>query len=399
MFGHEPPFSRFIALRKGNISLPLDIHLAFSGAAAEGQGKYCEGKFQVMRRAKLLAKLAAFAMLAVVGGALVAQDAMPETPPELRAFRLDPERAQPQSEPATAPAPVAPPAAPPPAPKMERPVEPPATPSPSARASEPPVPIKAASAVAAPPPETPPPPIAKPREVTDQIATAPDDMPVVQPTGGLAFTWQMALALGLTIVLLAGWLMSRRHRVGKTGTGYSSINMPQPVVPALSDMPKMTLDFTPEKATVSFTSLTVKGQLRVVNESYQPVTAIELRTGLMTASVSQARQIADFHRLSAGVIGEPLGDARPRETIAMAIELSVPLSEMERFPVGEHTLLVPIVVANLSYHIEGRNLPETSQLACIVGREARPPAAKMGPLRLDLGPRSFAALGQRPLRV
>jgi hypothetical protein len=33
----------------------------------------------------------------------------------------------------------------------------------------------------------------------------------------------------------------------------------------------------------------------------------------------------------------------------------------------------------------------------MVGREANPPQPKMGPFRLDLGPRRFASLGQRPL--
>jgi hypothetical protein len=53
------------------------------------------------------------------------------------------------------------------------------------------------------------------------------------------------------------------------------------------------------------------------------------------------------------------------------------------------------MLANLSYEWEGGS--DNVTMAWMVGRETEPAQPKMGPLRLDLGPRSFAPLGQRPI--
>ena len=66
-----------------------------------------------------------------------------------------------------------------------------------------------------------------------------------------------------------------------------------------------------------------------------------------------------------------------------------------RYIVGDKKIFVPVMLANVAYSWDGG--ADNVTIACMVGRESEPPGAKMGPLRLDLGPRSFAPLGQRPL--
>ena len=123
---------------------------------------------------------------------------------------------------------------------------------------------------------------------------------------------------------------------------------------------------------------------------------MQLRAGLISASANQAKVIADFHRNAASLQTEPLGETQAGDRFAMAIELSVPLTELHSFPLGDQQLLVPIVIASLSY-TDGSARQERASVACMIGREATPPQLKMAPLRLDLGPRSFAPLGQRPV--
>ncbi len=105
--------------------------------------------------------------------------------------------------------------------------------------------------------------------------------------------------------------------------------------------------------------------------------------------------LAAFHSGAIEVPEELLGEAKVGERLAMQIEMSMPAAELQCFEVQSRRIMVPVMVANLAYDWVGGS--DMVKLACLVGKEAEPPAPKMAPFRLDLGPRSFAPLGQRPL--
>jgi hypothetical protein len=154
--------------------------------------------------------------------------------------------------------------------------------------------------------------------------------------------------------------------------------------------------FTPEKATISFTTLTVKGQLQIANDGTSPAKNLELRAVLLSASGRQQEAMRSFFVDHATIAANPLGEAKPGERLALSLELSVSLGDMQAFSMGDWRLLVPILVANLGYtDVDGEK--NEVRLACMIGREAKPPKPKLGPLRLDQGPRSFGHLGQRPV--
>lgn len=144
---------------------------------------------------------------------------------------------------------------------------------------------------------------------------------------------------------------------------------------------------------LSLAKLTVTGKLKLQNRTDKPVEQLLLRAGLIGASAQQDDLIRAFHADESST-GKTLPDLKPGEKRSMAFELSVPLSDLPSFTMGTQRLMVPIVLANLAY---GKGSAKQIELACMVGREANPPQPKMGPIRLDLGPRSFAGLGQRPL--
>ena len=346
-----------------------------------------------------------------------AQQTIPETPPELRDFRLDPERTPPKPEPQ--PTITAPPAAVPTLPETNS--------SQPAPRQEPAPPRSAPLSTAAPttqniptvipvkeplPEATPSPTVAEPgTPVIDETTAEPSSasLPSAQSTG-----WPIFVGLGLGSVALLAFIFWRRRR-------RQSIVQPEIWEPAIEEMPiesvpeievpraqppqmvelsekkpSIMLHFIPEKATISFTALTVKGQLQLINKGKSPAKDMQLRAGLISASANQAMVIADFHRNAASLQTEPLGETQAGDRFAMAIELSVPLTELHSFPLGDQQLLVPIVIASLSY-TDGSARQERASVACMIGREATPPQLKMAPLRLDLGPRSFAPLGQRPV--
>ena len=346
-------------------------------------------------------------VLAVFAGSgmSVAQDAIPETPPELRDFRLDPERTapKPKAEPTTQPVVVTPPPAvstiPDRAPDRPRP-------QPQRQIAEPEAELPPARAPTA---EQQPEP-AEPVVATEQREVITSEIPpAAKPQASPVPYWQIfvGLALAAMLLLVGFWFKRRRSAADKpvqplakteavSAADMTPAAAPAPSPPAASppQRPSVTLDFMPEKATISFATLTVKGQLRLTNTGGEPARNMELRAGLISAGEQQTRAISAFHSASPDIKSEALGDANCGETIAMSMELSVPLTEMQSFAMGEQKLMVPIMVANLVYRDSGGG-SEVSRIACMIGREANPPVPKMGALRLDLGPRSFASLGQR----
>lgn len=357
-------------------------------------------------------------LFCAMSNVVVAQDAIPDTPPELRDFRLDPPRPTAQPEPE-------------PQPRTETVTPPPVVPTVTERQTVPPRPQRQSQRPAVEEPST----VASPTtdaSETGPVSAAPEGIaetspvtlppvspPVAAPEAApAAFPfWQIAAGLALLVMaLLAGFWFRRKRAAAIQKPQTPDIAPPraealrtaEPVRPVVAATPAkpakqadIMLDFIPEKATVSFTTLTLKGQLLLINEGSAPAKDMQLRAGLISASARQDEVIEAFHATSAQLKAEPLGDAKAGERIGMAIELSVLLTDMESFAVGNQKLLVPIMVANLSYGNDDGSVvrQQTARIACMIGREATPPAPRMGPLRLDLGPRSFAPLGQRPLNA
>lgn len=363
----------------------------------------------------LISKIAAMSLMLACGSAW-AQDVAPETPPELRDFRLDPQPARPTPQPSVELGPVTPPPA--------------VTTVPDTAIT---APRTSAPAVAPTRRETPQPATARPvdevvagdAELAPPVVEADDPSDDVtsdaipeQPSEPLATAaglnwWQIAAASGLIGILLVAAYLFRRSR--KRPLLYDGVAEPAAAEPAKKDpivadpppsqplpaisnsKPRITIDFIPEKASISFTALTIKGELRVINESDAPARDMQLRAALISASAHQSSQIVAFHSEATDAPGQNLGDAQARERIGMAIELTVPLADLQSFPLGDQQLFVPLMVANIAYSDDDGTSPEVAKIACMIGREATPPKPKMAPFRLDLGPRSFSPLGQRPV--
>lgn len=395
------------------MSFILAIHLAFSAFADHGR-KIVQGKFATMRAPKALSIVLAMVAILAAEGVTFAQDAIPETPPELRDFRLDPQRPapQPQPEPTTERPVITPPPAVSTLPEQE-------TPQPRLQPQQQSAEVRpAAQAPITQPEQTTAEPqldIAEPAildEVPEEIA--PETEPVTETSANAAADWQIVAVLGFIAILLLGvyWFRQRRKILSMTDAPITEPDYIKAVEPrepdliiespkqaSISKKPRIILDFIPEKATVSFTTLTIKGQLRLINEGDAVAKDMELRVGLISASPQQEDAIKAFNADAPNIPPEAIGEATSGERIGMAIEISVPLSEMQSFPLGDQRLFAPIMVANLSYRGSSKGSTEIAHISCMIGREANPPASKMRPLRLDLGPRSFAPLGQRPLSL
>ena len=417
---------------------------------------------------------AVFAALLSVNSASYAQDVVPQTPPELRDFKLDPEKPKPEPKPLPQDTPQAPPANDTPRqPQVVRPqpavtgtvvrptprpviIVPDVTPIAPTRSA--PAPIKERSAtstsapptpqspaVAAPPPQTAGPPqdgggptpaatfTTEPQ--TNPSAAAPNGQAPTAETSDVSanssspfpYWWIMiaAAAIAGAIVLF----LRRRKAVAyepetvpeqseyaasesiDTPAALAAIetetitpppfSIPVPVAAKpkrREKRPNLEISFIPEKATLSLAKLTIKGQIRIINNGNAEAKSIQLRAAIISASVHQEQDIELFHS-HLQTPGDEIGTATIGERIAMDIDLIIPLTELSSFAIGDKQLFAPIVVAHVDYAWGNGTAPkrDIAKISCLIGREATPPKPKMAPLRLDLGPRSFTPLGQRPV--
>jgi hypothetical protein len=379
-----------------------------------------------------------------------AQDVAPETPPELRDFRLDPEKpksapgpsAGPSAEPIIEPPNIAP--SPGSAP-VRVPVRAPVIRTPASRTPAVAAPVREIPAAAAPAPEvspevTAPAPTAAqqsaPQAMPDAaIADAPRDgaEPGEGEPGGDLWTplwtqwkWLLAALIGVFSAALLAFILYRRRapRVDAAAEGdavpviplepaedertahvmpVTPDPMPAPPAPAAApNRPQLDISFVPAKASISLTNLTITGQLRIVNAGGGDAGAMQLNAAIISANEAQEEMIAAYFSGDAGPGQEPgkeLGTAKAGERIALDLDLMIPLSELRTFGFGTQKLLVPIVLARVTYQWGAADAMQSDEarLSCLIGREATPPTAKMGALRLDKGPRSFASIGQRPV--
>ncbi len=359
--------------------------------------------------------MARFALSVILFGlaasTVAAQEAVPETPPELRDFRLDPERAPPEPQPQAEvqPPPVVriiEPDAQNSAPPSERPA--PVEPRQTRRqadtagvaetADDPGEPSR--EAIAAPPTVNVPAPSAS-TETLDEAAP----LQVVAPSMPW---WQIIAALFMVVVaLLGGWLYARRRRahvaeaegLRPIAPATTPVIVPEaPIAAAIekpAPRPRIVLEFIPDKATLGFTALTVKGQIRLINQGDAPANDMQLRATMVSANQRHKETIAAFHGGAIPIEPNPLGTAKAGERIALDIEMSVQVNDLDSYNVGDRKIFAPVMLANLAYAWEGGT--DNVTIACMIGRETDPPQPRMGPLRLDLGPRSFSPLGQRPI--
>ncbi|MEE9434949.1 MAG: hypothetical protein V3V15_11995 [Sphingorhabdus sp.] len=163
--------------------------------------------------------------------------------------------------------------------------------------------------------------------------------------------------------------------------------------------PELEMRFIPEHATLGFTNLTLRGELKIVNHGKAMARNVRLRSAAICANERQDAMISAFNQGVTGSESEPLENIRKGERVTIEIEVSLPRSEISSYAYQDQQICVPIILAELGWSGMAADSGRKLHVAAMIGRESDPPRDKMGPLRIDLGPRSFNALGQRPVAV
>lgn len=391
-------------------------------------------------RASLRACLAASAAFAATAGAAQAQQAQPSPPPptdgprlppSVGDFRLEPRRRivtqpRPAPQPQSAPDQAAPAAEPPaqraadPRPRADTPRPLPSAPrapvptAPAAgqagRDAAPAAPDNAPPATALPPAADLPPASAFPSEPAP-AAAAPVPAPVTAPaTSGLGDgppLWMILLG-GLALGLVGYTAFTRRRSVQRRALalagGPALTAAPEPAAPRVPrpdpvPRPWLDIELTPERTTADPEESAVEFEMRIHNKGGSTASGIKVQAKLFCSTPDQDKEIAAFHRKKPGehrTLAIP--DLAAGEELRIKGRVDIKRDQIKVLRVEGRLLFVPLIAVNAFYGWGNARSGQTSK-SFLVGREQADAAEKMAPFRMDLGPRVYRTVGQRPYAV
>jgi MYXO-CTERM domain-containing protein len=348
--------------------------------------------------------------------------------PELRNFELPGTRTTPAPAPEPAPAPP-PAAAPTPAPARTetRPAPAPARePAREAPARAEPAPARSTAPAAGPPADrtetsTAAPDVAEPEaDLPAPVFSGPSfpapalPAPVADPGSAEAsesLGW-MPWAVGLAALLaLLGFVMLRRRRDAFAGDGYVRERAarvpapaprpvpappPAPVVVPSAPQPRIELDFQPDRMVLTPDKAEIHYRLTVRNAGDAAAADVRVVIDMFNAGTGQEAELAAFFA-EQQLQGSDGGEWRlaPGQEEKLQGVASMANANIRGIEVQGRRLFIPLVAFNFVCGDGGDGKVQTAA-SYIVGREADPPGEKMGPFRLDTGPRVYRNVGQRP---
>lgn len=384
--------------------------------------------------ATLRSCLAASAAMAIATGAAHAQQPQPQPqpsggpigPPQLQDFQLEPRqrivtqpRPAPQPQPTPAPTPPAaertqqraadprPPADSPrgvtPAPRAPVAAAPPAGGTPREPAAEPTTQAPAAEAL--PPADFPAAAAPVPLPPAPAPAPAADAPPVGSGLSGGTPLWMILLG-GLALGLVGYTLLTRRRSARRT------LALPAPAVGAAAEpvapraprpdpvpRPWLEVELVPERTTADPEESAVEFELRLHNKGGSTASNIKLQAKLFCSTPEQDKEIAAFHRKRPGehrTLSIP--DLPAGQELRLKGRVDIKRDQIKVLRVEDRLLFIPLVAVNAFYSWGSARSGQTSK-SFLVGRERADAADKMAPFRMDLGPRVYRTVGQRPYAV
>jgi len=157
------------------------------------------------------------------------------------------------------------------------------------------------------------------------------------------------------------------------------------------------LDIVPERAAATEAEAYVRYALTLTNKGDSDARNIRIDPRLFNAGAEG--EMMDFFQ---GPIHEQSGSPHvviaPGQTLKLNGEVAMPKADLREIELGGRRIFVPMVAINVAYDWTGGGSGRTSR-SWLVGREAGTPSEKMGPFRLDLGPRIYRSVGRREARL
>jgi len=167
--------------------------------------------------------------------------------------------------------------------------------------------------------------------------------------------------------------------------------------PAAPVVPRLLLDFNTLGVDVTLVNAVARYHLGVTNMSDIPVSKLALHGAIVQARKGMPPTIDPMQGDSVLPHLQKIADIEPGSTQRCEGQIRLPLNQIEPIAMQGRKLFVPLVHIWIGYDgPDGTRYAVTQSF--VLCEESNPPGPRVGPLRLDLGPRRFTAIGQRPLQ-
>ncbi|MDT9597844.1 hypothetical protein [Sphingosinicella rhizophila] len=232
------------------------------------------------------------------------------------------------------------------------------------------------------------------------------------------FPWLYAVAAGIAgLALLAFLLLRRREDQGEEELELANVLMPEaeplpaPLArepepepraaavtpPAQPRRPRLELEFKPGKAAATDAQASVEYELKIANVGDAEARRVRIEARLFNAQ--QDAEIGAFFSAPDPALATLAPRAIPPQSGALFKSVvALPKEQVREVVIQGRRLFIPMIAFNVLYEWGEGEAGQTS-MSYLVGRETEPPAEKMAPFRLDLGPRIYRSVGFRPSKL
>ena len=168
---------------------------------------------------------------------------------------------------------------------------------------------------------------------------------------------------------------------------------PEPSIPGLVTTrlrPWLDIGIKPLRFVVEDDKVTIEFELELFNSGSGPARAVLAEASLFNAGGSQEREIGAFFANPVAQ-GDRIQVIPPLKRVAIKTQVVAPRAHIQAYALAGHEVFVPVIGFNALYSWSGGE-GQTSA-SYLLGRDTK--SDKMGPFRLDLGPRIFRGLAAR----
>ena len=156
--------------------------------------------------------------------------------------------------------------------------------------------------------------------------------------------------------------------------------------------PWIEIAFAPVSCVVADEQVTIEFEVHLRNSGSALARDILVEASMFNAGPTQDQDIGRFFAEPVGQ-GERIAALPPLQSVTIRTALVAPRANIQLFELAGRQVFVPLIAFNVLYRLSS-GLGQTS-VGYMLGRESK--TEKLGPLRVDLGPRAFTKLGIRAL--
>ena len=188
---------------------------------------------------------------------------------------------------------------------------------------------------------------------------------------------------------------------------------PEPAAPAPAPVPRpaqvreedeelrpaLVFEFKAERLVATDAQATVHFALLVRNSGQGPARNVRIEARMFNASAQQAQEIAAFlatpgqtDEASAALV------LQPQQSVGVRTAVVMPKESIREIVIDGRPLFIPTVVVRAVYQW-GRARSGRAHESYLVGIHNDKSPDKMGPFRLDLGPRVYRSVGGRQIEM